>query len=74
MPMVLDNPFGQFRTECTSLLKEALARAFPDIYFPVTNLSIPPSSEFGDLSSSILLEASKRIGKKPLELVEKLAP
>ncbi|MEM2094522.1 MAG: arginine--tRNA ligase [Candidatus Bathyarchaeia archaeon] len=74
MATVLDNPFGQFRAECTSLLKEALARSFPEIYFPCTTLSIPPSSEYGDLSSSILLEASKRIGKKPLELVEKLAP
>ena len=68
MAVETDNPFGQFRRECENLLKGTLTKAFPETYFPTTGLSTPPSPELGELSSSILFEASKRMQESPRDL------
>ena len=72
MAVASDNPFGQFRRECESLLKGALTKAFPNIYFPTTGLGTPPSSELGELSSSLLFEVSKRMGELPRDLAQRV--
>ncbi len=65
------NPFGQFRKECESILKEALAKTFPETYFPALDLNSPPSAELGELSSSILFEAAKRMCETPCDLAQR---
>ncbi len=72
MAGTVSNPFGQFRIQCESLLKRALSRAFPDVYFPTMGLNTPPSPDLGGLSSSLLFEASKQMGKTPLELAQQV--
>jgi len=70
------NPFGEFRRECERLLEEALNLLHVDISLPTVALNIPPSSQFGELSSPLCFEIAKQVGKKPSEIareaVEKL--
>ena len=71
--MVSTNPFGEFRSECEKLLRNAVNRLFPEVSLPKTVLEIPPSIELGELASSLCFELSKRIGEKPRSLAEKIA-
>ncbi len=67
-----DNPFGQFRRDCESILKGALTKAFPETYFPTIGLSSPPSAELGELSSSLLFEAAKKMHETPRDLAQRV--
>ena len=71
--MVSVNPFGEFRVECEKLLEKAVSQLFPDVSLPKTVLEIPPSLELGELASSLCFQLSKRLGKKPRSLAEKIA-
>ncbi|HDI06932.1 MAG TPA: arginine--tRNA ligase, partial [Candidatus Bathyarchaeota archaeon] len=71
--MVSTNPFGEFRSECEKLLRNAVNRLFPEVSLPKTVLEIPPSIELGELASAFCFELSKRIGEKPRSLAEKIA-
>jgi len=66
------NPFGKFRRECEDFLKEALSRLYPEASPPTTPLKIPPSPEFGELSSSVCFEIAKQVGKKPFEIAREV--
>jgi arginyl-tRNA synthetase len=68
-----NNPLGEFRRECQSILKDALAKALPKVYFPTIPFTTPPSPSLGDLSTSILFEAAKAVGENPLELAQQVA-
>jgi arginyl-tRNA synthetase len=72
------NPFGVFRSQCSTLLQTAAREVFPDVALPILSLSIPPTSEFGELTSSACFELAKQMNKNPLEIakqfVEKAEP
>jgi len=67
------NPFGDFRRECEKTLIEALTRTKLELPLPRIALQLPPTPEFGELSSSICFELSKSLKKKPRELAKTIA-
>jgi len=66
------NPFGDFRSQCKTLLFEALRESFPDLDSPSLTLDIPPIPQFGELSSSICFELAKKLHMAPLNIAEQL--
>ncbi len=67
------NPFGKLREECLGLLVEVLKEDFPDFQFSSLVLDLPPSMQFGELSSSVCFELAKMIRESPRVLAEKIA-
>jgi arginyl-tRNA synthetase len=61
----LTNPFHQFHDECRDTLQRALGDTFPDWVDRIPRLSIPPSLDFGELSSSIAHEIATAKGTSP---------
>jgi len=70
---VSSNPFGEFRNQCSTILRTTMQEAFPDTTLLTLSLSIPPNPEFGELSSSICFELSKLLKKSPLDLAKQIA-
>ncbi len=70
--MVSVNPYAEFRDECETALKDTLSRLYPHTFIPQIMLESPPSSEFGELSSSLCFELAKQTGEKPIKLAEKV--
>ncbi len=70
--MVSENPFAEFRSECENSLGDAVKKLFPDIRIERLSLDKPPTSEFGQLASSMCFELAKKLGKKPSTLAERL--
>ncbi|HZW84890.1 MAG TPA: hypothetical protein VFE91_03175, partial [Nitrososphaerales archaeon] len=58
--------FREFEQEVEATLSAAVASAG----FPVTglDLSVPPSEEYGDLSSSVPIRIAKATNRKPAEV------
>jgi len=71
--MISVSPFKEFREECETALREALKKVYPQISFPPITLEFPPSSEFGELASSMCFELAKQATEKPQEMAEKTA-
>jgi arginyl-tRNA synthetase len=69
--MVSVNPFAELRVACEKTLEDALKRLFPEVAGPLV-FEVPPSSEFGELSSSVCFELAKQVKAKPLELAERV--
>jgi arginyl-tRNA synthetase len=69
--MVSVNPFVEFRAACEKILENALKRLFPEAAVPFA-FEVPPTSEFGELSSSVCFELAKQVKGKPLELAERV--
>ena len=67
------NPFGKLREECLGLLVEVLKEDFPDFQFSSLVLDLPPSMQFGELSSSVCFELAKMIRESPRVIAEKIA-
>jgi len=67
------NPFGKLREECLGLLVEVLKEDFPDFQFSSLVLDLPPSMQFGELSSSVCFELAKMIRESPRVVAEKIA-
>jgi len=70
--MIVANPFAEFRVSCEKVLQKALKKSFPKAVIPLVLLESPPSSEFGELASSICFDLAKQFEKKPRELAEKI--
>ena len=70
--MVSVNPFGEFRSQCETALRNALIRVKSKIQAPSFSLDIPPNPEFGTLASSLCFDWAKQTGEKPFRLAEKL--
>ena len=66
------NPFGDFRSQCKTLLLETLNEAFPNVDSPSLTLDIPPIPQFGELSSSICFELAKKLRMSPLNIAKQL--
>ena len=67
------NPFGKLREECLGLLVEVLKEDFPDFQFSSLVLDLPPSMQFGELSSSVCFELAKILRESSRVLAEKIA-
>jgi len=70
--MTVANPFAEFRASCEKALQKALKKLFPKTVIPSISLESPPSSEFGELASSVCFDLAKQLGKKPHELAEQI--
>jgi len=70
--MVSVNPFSEFRSECEKILAEAFKKAFPEIQISELTFERPPTSEYGQLASSVCFELAKKIGKKPIDVAKLL--
>jgi arginyl-tRNA synthetase len=68
-----ENPFAAFRSECEAALESALRKVLPEIEISNIALEKPPSTDFGDLASSLCFELAKKIGQKPIDLAKNLA-
>jgi len=66
------NPFGDFRNQCKELLSETLKESFPDAAPLHLILDIPPIPRFGELSSSLCFELSKKLNRPPLDIANQL--
>lgn len=70
--MTVANPFAEFRANCERALEKALKKLFSKIVVPSMSLESPPSSEFGELASSICFDLAKQLNKKPRELAKQI--
>ncbi|MGD0177240.1 MAG: arginine--tRNA ligase [Candidatus Bathyarchaeia archaeon] len=64
------NILQQFRDECVSALRGALEKSFPDWATKVPRLSVPPSLEFGELTSSIAHEIAREKQLQPQQVAQ----
>ncbi|RLI21563.1 arginine--tRNA ligase [Candidatus Bathyarchaeota archaeon] len=69
---ISENPFGKLREECLGLLIKALRDIFPEFRLPSLVLDLPPSTQFGELSSSICFELAKAVNESSRALAEKI--
>lgn len=70
--MASENPFTEFQLECENVLANALEKLFPEIQITHIPLEKPPTSEFGQLASSLCFELAKQLQEKPLVLAKRL--
>jgi arginyl-tRNA synthetase len=66
------NPFGEFRKECQEALKRVMQTAFPSYAVNQIRLVHPPTSDFGDLASSLCFELAKKAKRSPKVLAEQI--
>ena len=66
----LANTLSKFDYECRSVLQVALMKVFPEWVDRMPRFSIPPSLEFGELSSSIAHEIAREKGISPREAAQ----
>ncbi|MCJ7631582.1 arginine--tRNA ligase [Candidatus Bathyarchaeota archaeon] len=66
------NPFGRFRIESETILKNALTKVIPWLFLPSFELKAPPSPELGELTSPMLFELSKKLAKSPKTLADQV--
>jgi len=67
-----ENPFATFQSECETSLASALKKLLPEIQITDLALEKPPSTEFGQLASSLCFELARKLGQKPVDLAERL--
>src|SRR5436309_12895705 len=72
------DPFGQFRAECESLLRDAYSnlqksdgKRFPELDL-ASSLEDPPNQEFGHLPSSLSFQLSRVQKTKPMTLATEI--
>jgi arginyl-tRNA synthetase len=70
--LVSVSPFGEFRSQCQTALRDALGRVKPRFEPESLSLEIPPTPEFGTLASSMCFDWAKQTGEKPYRLAEKI--
>jgi arginyl-tRNA synthetase len=64
------NPFADFRQECERVLGEAIERGNIELPLSEIVLRFPPDPRFGQLSTSLSFEYSKRVGVSPAEIAK----
>src|SRR5438445_9356725 len=72
------DPFGQFRAECESLLRDAYSnlqksdgKRFPELDI-ASSLEDPPNQEFGHLASSLSFELARVQKTKPMAIAREI--
>jgi len=71
--MLSENPFAEFRQQCTAALLQALNKKLPGIQIETFAFSKQANPEFGQLSSPLCFELAKKTHQKALTLAENLA-
>ena len=71
--MASENPFADFRGECSEILLNALKKTLPGAQIENLAFSKPANPEFGQLASSLSFELAKKTKQKPISLAETLA-
>jgi len=66
------NIFDEFKTQCREALKKALEKLGLIGYVEALTLNEPPLLKFGELTSSICFELSKKLNVNSIELAEKI--
>lgn len=64
------NPFAEFREECRNHLQQSISQLYPKLAIPDLSLEIPPTSNFGELASSICFDLARELKLAPLKLAE----
>lgn len=72
MKLPSTNPFGDFRNECKDAVRKSVEKVFPSLPFSEIRLALPPTHEFGDLSSSLCFELAKQLKETPKVLAERM--
>jgi len=67
------NPFGEFRSQCGTLLRSAVRQTFQEVMVPPIKVDLPPNPEYGELSSSFCFEMAKQLRISPLDVAKKIA-
>jgi arginyl-tRNA synthetase len=70
--MVSINPFGEFRKDCQTALKDSITTFYPSISVESFLLDIPPNPEFGQLASTVSFELGKKLEERPRKLAEQI--
>jgi arginyl-tRNA synthetase len=72
--MISVNPFADFRKECETALREALANVLPpEVTVDALPLGKTSNPNFGQLASSVCFELAKKLKQKPADLSPKIA-
>jgi len=70
--MVSINPYGEFRKECQTALKDSIATFYPAFSVESFVLDIPPNPDFGQLASTVSFELGKKLKEQPRKLAEQI--
>jgi arginyl-tRNA synthetase len=71
--MASTNPFANFRSECETILAEALKTTLPETSVEPLPFSKPSNPNFGQLASSVCFELAKKLKKNPTEISVQLS-
>ncbi len=71
--MISVNPFADFRAECETVLREALATVLPEVKVEALPLGKTSNPNFGQLASSVCFELAKKLKQNPTVLSSKIA-
>jgi arginyl-tRNA synthetase len=69
---ISDNPFGELRDQCRTLLRGVIGETFPDMTVPPISLDLPPNPQFGELTSSVCFEMAKELEESSLEIAKQI--
>jgi len=69
--MLYRDPWGTFRDECQTLLRNALTQVLGAVEEVQLGLQRPPGPGFGELSSSVCLSLARQRDESPLDLAER---
>jgi arginyl-tRNA synthetase len=67
-----ENPYADFRSECETVLREALKKNFPDTTLDRLQFEKPQILEYGQLASSLCFILAKQTGEKPIVIAKRL--
>jgi len=66
------SPFTEFRRQCSEIILRSLNKISSELKdYPVT-LEIPPSPQFGELTSLVCFDAAKKLFKAPIDLAKEI--
>ncbi|MGA2460566.1 MAG: arginine--tRNA ligase [Candidatus Bathyarchaeia archaeon] len=68
----MTNFLQEFRNECTQALDFALKKVYPSWSERIPRMAVPPTLEFGELSSSIAFDIAKESKLSPQETAKKI--
>jgi arginyl-tRNA synthetase len=71
--VALASVLQQFNEQCLKALEDALKKTYPGWANNIPRLAMPPSLEFGELSSSIAYEIARANRLKPQEVAETIS-
>jgi arginyl-tRNA synthetase len=67
------NILQQFRDECLNVLTDSLEKSYPEWVTKIPRLTVPPSLEFGELTSSVGHEIARQTRAQPQQVAQTIA-